>query len=307
MRSRTARGSRAHLLFGLHYSPMDQRLSAWEVETKSGLVSIGTHQLYAAIRGPLRLPVEPVVIIFPGAGAACDTWIPVSTKIASFARVLLYDRAGLGHSERGLERQNGSAGALELSELLKAIEVKGPYVLVAHSYGGCIAREFLQCHSRDVVGMVLSETGTETVCEHSEEQYKLQILGDAPLVVIRGQAAFKQSLENMAKTTQNEDSSHEADHTRLLQYQMFENMAKTDENLKREQLRLSRQNKFRNVPNCGHSIHLDRPEVVVEEVRWVLDNLRSGSTVSVAPPCTLAQSGIVSRLYNKLLIATSKR
>ena len=286
---------------------MGQRLSEWESGTKSGLVSVGTHQLYATIQGPLRLHFEPVVIVFPGADAACDTWTPVSSKIASFARVLLYDRAGLGRSEHGLGRKDGPASALELSELLKAIDVKGPYVLVAHSYGGYIAREFLQSHSRDILGMVLSETGTETECEHSEEQYKLQILGDAPVAVIRGEAAFKHSLRNMPKTVQNEDAPEEKDHTRLLQQQMLDDMAKIDESLKREQLRLSRRNKFRNVPNCGHSIHLDCPDVVVEEVQWVLDNIRSGSMASATSPCTLAQSGFVSRFYHKVLLAISKR
>ncbi len=54
---------------------------------------------------------------------------------------------------------------------------------------------------------------------------------------------------------------------------MLETLGKADEQLKREQLRLSRNSRFRNVPDCGHNVHLARPDVVAEEVKWVLSNL----------------------------------
>ena len=235
---------------------MDTEKNEWEVGDKEGLVSIGTHKLYISVLGPPRLPSQPIIIIFPGSGAACDTWKPVSKLISSFARVLLYDRSGLGRSDNSknrAERESGSLSARELSRLLEATEINAPYVLVAHSYGGCVAREFLQLHSRVVVGTVLSETGTETKCEHAEEQYKTQILGDCPLSVIRGEDSLK--------------------HTNLSKHnQMFTSMIEVDKRLKREQLQLSKISKFRNVPDCGHSVHLDRPDVVAEEVRWVLNN-----------------------------------
>lgn len=127
---------------------MDKPDPMWNSGDKSGLVSVGSHKLYAEIHGPLRTPSKPLVIIFPGSGAACETWNPVSTQVATFARVLLYDRAGLGRSERGTDRDTKYKDARELSKLLKVIGVKGPFVLVAHSYGGFVAREFLQLHSR---------------------------------------------------------------------------------------------------------------------------------------------------------------
>ena len=170
---------------------MDRDDNDWEVGDKAGLVSIGTHKLYVSVRGPSHHSREPLVIVFPGSGAACDSWIPVSTQIASFARVLLYDRSGLGRSEHGSARESGFCSALELSNLLQTVGIGAPYLLLAHSYGGCVAREFLQLRPTDIVGMVLSETGTEIPCEHAEEQYRSQILGDSPLSVITGEAAFR--------------------------------------------------------------------------------------------------------------------
>lgn len=74
--------------------------------------------------------------------------------------------------------------------LLRVVDLPGPDVLVAHYYGGCVAREFLRLHGKDVIGMVLSETGTETKCRYAEEQYPRQVLDDRPLNVIRGKSAF---------------------------------------------------------------------------------------------------------------------
>ena len=238
--------------------------STWTTSLeKSGLVSIGTHQLYLSTSGPIRTPGDPLLIVFPGANAACESWEPVSSLLQDTVRVLRYDRSGLGRSERGPNRDTGPVAADELSILLKAVDLPGPYVLVAHSYGGCVAREFLHLHARDVVGMVLSETGTETECRYAEEQYRRQALGDSPLSVIRGESAFS------ARPGEDVDVP---DEQRRARHYMVEAMGRADEQLKREQLRLSRNSRFRNVPDCGHNVHVTRPDVVAEEVKWVLSN-----------------------------------
>ena len=244
---------------------MAKTLNPWTTSEQSGLVSIGTHKLFVSTSGPIRMPGDPLLIVFPGANAACESWKPVSSLLRDTVRVLLYDRSGLGRSEHGPNKDTGPMAADELSTLLKAVDLPGPYVLVAHSYGGCVAREFLHLRALDVVGMVLSETGTETKCRYAEEQYRRQVLRDCPLSVIRGESAF---------------SARRGEHVNVLDEQhraregMLEAMSKADEQLKREQLKLSRNGRFRNVPDCGHSVHLTHPDVVVLEIKWVLSNVK---------------------------------
>ncbi|MDI1493586.1 MAG: hypothetical protein OHK93_005377 [Ramalina farinacea] len=285
----------------------------WKTTTKADHVSIGTNSLFVSVSGPPRHPTEPIIIIFPGSNAGCDSWQPVATEIQGFARVLLYDRSGLGQSETGTSRDTGAVAAAELTSLLRAIDVPGPYILVAHSYGGCVAREFLQLHQKDVVGMVFSETGTETKCQHAEEQYRTRVLGDSPLSVIRGESAFcgqRKGHEgagdagNIDDTGKSRDGPEQStEHSRML-----EAMEKLDEELKREQLQLSKKGKFRNVPNCGHNVHLVRPDVVVEEVRWVLEHMEPyhvrQSAQQVTAPRTQEHenSGILQRLRRRILL-----
>ena len=237
---------------------MAKLLNAWMTSEKAGLISIGTHKLYVSTSGTTRMPNDPLLIIFPGANATCESWEPIASLLRDTVRVLLYDRSGLGGSEKGPNKKTGSMAAEELSLVLKAVDLPGPYVLVAHSYGGCVAREFLHLHFRDVVGMVLSETGTETKCRYAEEQYRRQVLGDCPLSVIRGESAFS--------VRRGEDVSV-PDEQRRARDLMLEAIRKADERLKREQLKLSRNSRFRNVPDCGHNVHLTNPDVVAEEVR----------------------------------------
>ena len=241
----------------------------WTTSEKSGLVSIGTHKLFVSTTGPIRRPGDPLLIVFPGANAACESWEPVSSLLRDTVRVLLYDRSSVGRSERGPNRDTGPIAADELSMLLKAVDLPGPYVLVAHSYGGCVAREFLHLHARDVVGMVLSETGTETKCRYAEEQYRRQVLGDCPLSVIRGESAFSAPQREYADIS---------DEQRRARDGMFEAMAKADERLKQEQLRLSRNSRFRNVADCGHNVQFTHPGVVAEEIKWVLSDLMTVRT-----------------------------
>ena len=243
---------------------MAKTLNQWTTSEQSGLVSIGTHKLFVSTSGPIRLPGDPLLIVFPGANAACESWKPVSSLLRDTIRVLLYDRSGLGRSEHGPNKDTGAMAADELSTLLEAVDLPAPYVLVAHSYGGCVAREFLHLHPRDVVGMVLSETGTETKCRYAEEQYRRQVLRDCPLSVIRGESAFSPRRGEDVSALDEQHKAREG---------MLEAMGKADEQLKREQLKLSRNGRFRNVPDCGHNVHLTHPDVVVEEIEWVLSSV----------------------------------
>ncbi|GAB7337766.1 hypothetical protein MBLNU457_g3038t1 [Dothideomycetes sp. NU457] len=148
--------------------------------SKEGLVSIGTHNLYLSVKGPPRdLPhhLFPVVIAISGLGASMAYWGPVQRLLSSSVRFYCYDRSGLGRSEVSTQPRTAENMASELVRLLKAVDVKPPYVLIAHSYGSIIAREFLhltQSQSRGenistffsatpnpVIGMVFIEGSIE--------------------------------------------------------------------------------------------------------------------------------------------------
>ncbi|RAO65036.1 uncharacterized protein BHQ10_001048 [Talaromyces amestolkiae] len=343
---------------------MTNLLSTWETSASlSSLVSIGTHRLFVSVSGPLRHarpqsnasntdPIagysttwtnDPIIIIFPGAGESSSSWPRVQENVSRFARILVYDRTGLGKSESRTNDTNvdnkGAAiiAAEEVCTLLNALRITGPYVLVAHSYGAIVAREFLHLRSNQVAGMVLADASTERQPEYfrlpdpnmnavmgnlkfsavtglranaqlssdewrtraiemsqsapaiqaevagyeivcaqlgEKNQFKGQVLENRPLSVIKCQS-FR-DYEKMY------EAGVEAGNGTVEQRQAFKGLLdKWDawsEELQREQLQLSSNARWIEVSGCGHNINLLRPDVIVQEILWVLgkskDDLR---------------------------------
>ncbi|OCL03556.1 alpha/beta-hydrolase [Glonium stellatum] len=147
--------------------------NSWETTTQSSLVSIETHSLFLSTSGPPRTPGIPVVIFFTGGGAPAAVYIRLQAVLAAFARVYFYDRAGYGQSEMSpVAHPTAEDAAEELHTLLATVNVAPPYLLVSHSYGSLIAREFLALQNRlasraapgasaPIAGMVLAEAATE--------------------------------------------------------------------------------------------------------------------------------------------------
>jgi pimeloyl-ACP methyl ester carboxylesterase len=111
---------------------------------------------------------SPTVLLISGNGAASDLWHAADQKgpavyddIQKTTRVCAYDRPGALRLDRTLSRSDAVSqptspqnGVDDLAALLKAADVPGPYVLVAHSFGGTIARVFAGEHPDEVKGIV---------------------------------------------------------------------------------------------------------------------------------------------------------
>jgi pimeloyl-ACP methyl ester carboxylesterase len=120
------------------------------------LVDAGGHRLHLRIEGD-ALP-GPTVILECGIGGATScNWGWIEPEVARFARVVAYDRAGLGWSDPGPKPRDGRRIVKELHTALKNAGLGGPYVFVGHSYGGLLARLFTDAYPDEVKGLVLAE------------------------------------------------------------------------------------------------------------------------------------------------------
>ncbi|MEU8889458.1 alpha/beta hydrolase [Streptomyces sp. NPDC048442] len=96
----------------------------------------------------------PAVVFLPGASAIGLDYFGVLQEVSQFTTGVLYDRGGTGFSDAVPLPRTAAAVATELRELLRAQDVAGPYVLVAHSLGGFYAHRFAQLYPQDVAGLV---------------------------------------------------------------------------------------------------------------------------------------------------------
>jgi pimeloyl-ACP methyl ester carboxylesterase len=122
------------------------------------MVDIGGYSLhlYDTGSGP-----GPTIVLDMGLGGNMLYWSLVQPEIAKFARVVSYDRAGIGWSDKSpLPRTNENI-AEELHILLHAANIPGPYILVGHSYAGIIARVYTNKYNKEVAGVILVDASNE--------------------------------------------------------------------------------------------------------------------------------------------------
>jgi pimeloyl-ACP methyl ester carboxylesterase len=142
---------------------------------------LGTHyrvggrrlMLHRAGPGDSAEPLPPVVIT-AGASAVGLDYLNIQQQIAAFTNCVVYDRAGTGWSDRAGLPRTATDAATELHDLLRTAGLDGPYVFVAHSFGGGIVRRFAQLHPELVAGLVYLETFHEDWDEYMPPRLQLR-------------------------------------------------------------------------------------------------------------------------------------
>jgi pimeloyl-ACP methyl ester carboxylesterase len=105
---------------------------------------------------------SPTVVVIPGLTASSAEWETVARAASVDTRVCTWDRPGLGQSDPRPAGTRPTVGAMarELSAVLAAAHVAPPYVVVAHSFGGLVARVLASQRGADVAGLVMVDAST---------------------------------------------------------------------------------------------------------------------------------------------------
>jgi pimeloyl-ACP methyl ester carboxylesterase len=121
------------------------------------LIDVGGYRLHLECGGEGRPPV-----VFEAAMWDFGlTWSLVRPEVATFTRACAYDRAGKGWSEPSPKPRTGAVMMDELRAALIGAGTAQPYVLVAHSSSGILARMLAHRHRAEVSGMVLVDSAHE--------------------------------------------------------------------------------------------------------------------------------------------------
>ena len=98
---------------------------------------------------------RPAVVLESGISTTSLNWSLLQPMLASFATTCSYDRAGLGWSDSDGGPRTIERIAEGLHSLVRAINLPTPYILVAHSFGGYIARFYASRYPEEIAGVVL--------------------------------------------------------------------------------------------------------------------------------------------------------
>lgn len=118
------------------------------------LISVGTHRLHIYCQGKGDL----TIVVDTGLGAISLEWSNIQKAVMQTTRICLYDRAGYGYSESGPLPRTSSYIVDELYQLLKQADIRGPYILVGHSFGGYNMQLFASRYPQLSAGVVLVDS-----------------------------------------------------------------------------------------------------------------------------------------------------
>lgn len=122
-------------------------------DAEGRMVTLDGHQVRVRFTEPPTTGAPTVVFVNGGVGRF-ESWDKVQPVIARDAATFTYDRSGNGKSESGTQRPTLPQNAAEQRAVLAQVGLKPPYVLVGHSYGAAIAREYAAAYPSEGAALV---------------------------------------------------------------------------------------------------------------------------------------------------------
>ena len=104
---------------------------------------------------------SPAIIIEHGLGGTAIEWFEVSRLLSNFASVYLCERAGYKPCDPPQREPTLASRASDIHELCQVADIPPPYLLVGHSYGVMLVRQFLADYGIDndlIQGMMLIDS-----------------------------------------------------------------------------------------------------------------------------------------------------
>lgn len=236
---------------------------------------------------------SPTVLLEAGLAADHTGWDLVQPGLAKLTRVCSYDRAGLGRSDPATTPRTSAAVVADLRALLDAAGERGPYVLVAHSFGALHARAFTAAYPAEVAALVLVDAVHEDWWRRSLELLPPAAPGDSPRLQ-SFRAFLAEGVADPAANAEGIDIPATADELRaagdlgdrplvVLRAAIFDVLAPGlppavaaqlkilfQEELPGRMAALSTDSTVVTVPDSGHNIPQQRPDLVVVAVQAVL-------------------------------------
>lgn len=139
--------------FGSRWERAEQEAARSVIPPAPGeMVRVGDRTLHVRVSGT----TGPGVLLISGLGDDHGTWDEIQERLSPHARVVSYDRPGLGWSPPHGGPLGLDAAVEDIALLLSETELfSSPPILVGHSLGGAIARRFAYRYPDAVAGLVL--------------------------------------------------------------------------------------------------------------------------------------------------------
>ena len=140
----------AVIVAALSYEALAEKKDSARYPPPGKLVDVGGYRLHLLCKGTSS---GPVIVMVAGGGTPAVASYPMQDRIAEFARVCSYDRAGLGWSDAAPKPLTFDDQAADLQTMLRRADIPAPYVFVPESFGSLVVIAFAKIHPEQVAGI----------------------------------------------------------------------------------------------------------------------------------------------------------
>ncbi|WP_096188918.1 alpha/beta fold hydrolase [Evansella halocellulosilytica] len=233
-------------------------------------VEINGFKLFAKLCGENK--GKPAVIMEAGYGDTSTTWDPILHEISNRTEVLVYDRAGVGKSEKSPNSRTSKDMVSELNLLIKKLELKRPFIFVGHSFGGVNVRLFASQYPDKVCGLILVDSTPAdyverflpTMSEDFQKAYKNQFFyeGDFEEMMI-SLNQLKENKRVLSVPLTVLSAGNKAHYSKASQ--------KLWNDMQKDIVNISSNSEIIVAEKSSHYIHHDEPEVVIRAINRIID------------------------------------
>ena len=233
---------------------------------------------------------SPTILLDAGLGNDGTIWSGVQPVLAKTTRVCSYDRAGFGWSDPLPPPRDADHIAAELHELLTAARIDGPIVLMGHSIAAVYLRDYATRYPAQVAGLIFVDGSTpwqnrDPSFRSSDPRrpwprFKLLLERTAGHLGFPGIGAVAAEMASFDQS--GTETIHAAPYGSLpiLIFSQDQAPDTTWSRMQEDLKKLSTHSRRIVAKGSGHSIQLDRPELLEREVPVFIEQIRSAAPSS---------------------------
>ncbi|MBN6038262.1 alpha/beta fold hydrolase [Amycolatopsis sp. 195334CR] len=225
---------------------------------------------------------RPTIILLHGGGDALDKFAALQGRLAEKDRVCSYDRLGAGASDQPAGPQTFESTGKVLTGVIDQVAGGGPVVLAGHSLGGLIAGRYAPDHQDKVEGLVLLDATSPSQSADLVEEIPASATGMGPqlrdqtLGILSGQNPEQLSTPDGMVASAGDIPVEIISHGK--QYlgavpEFGPGLERRWTEGQQKWAALSTNSKVSTAANSEHYIHLDEPEVAIQAIQRVADQI----------------------------------